>query len=261
MKFYRINALLLKYYYISINRLDRLFDLFYWPLLDIFIWGFMTYYIKDISEINVLSMIMGGIVLWLFLWRSGQDIAIFVLEDYWSRNLYNLFTSPITTFELVSSLLMVALIRTFISFTVLISLAFLLYKVNVLSMGFMNFAVFAGILIIFGWALGLFIAAVIFRYGQRIQVFAWSVAWIIQPFSCVFYPLESLPNWIQSISKVIPITYVFENMRAVLWGNAVNWNGILYALISSVVLFIVGGFVLGKSIGHAKKVGSISKSE
>ena len=28
MKFYRINALLLKYYYITINRVDRIFDIF-----------------------------------------------------------------------------------------------------------------------------------------------------------------------------------------------------------------------------------------
>ena len=85
MKFYRINALLLKYYYITINRIDRIFDIFYWPVVDLFIWGFAAFYIQQLSDVNILSMLLGGIILWIFVWRSSQDIAVFVLEDFWSN--------------------------------------------------------------------------------------------------------------------------------------------------------------------------------
>ena len=43
MNFGRINALLLKYWYITKNRWDRLFDLFYWPLIDLLVWVLQQY--------------------------------------------------------------------------------------------------------------------------------------------------------------------------------------------------------------------------
>ena len=90
MKLHRINALLLKYYYITINRVDRLFDIIYWPILDLFIWGFTALFIQKLSDVNVMSMLLGAVILWVFVWRASQDIAVFVLEDFWSRNLYHL---------------------------------------------------------------------------------------------------------------------------------------------------------------------------
>ena len=95
MKLHRIFALLLKYYYISINRVDRLFDVIYWPIIDLFMWGFAAIYMEGISSKKLVGMLLGGIILWMFVWRSSQDIAVFVLEDFWSRNLYHLFSSPI----------------------------------------------------------------------------------------------------------------------------------------------------------------------
>ena len=105
MELYRVNALLLKYYYISINRLDRIFDIIYWPILGLLIWGFTTAFIEQLSEVSVSSMIFGGVILFVFVWRSAQDITIYVLEDFWSRNLYNLFTSPVRPSEISLSVI------------------------------------------------------------------------------------------------------------------------------------------------------------
>jgi ABC-2 type transport system permease protein len=255
MNFGRINALLLKYWYITKNRWDRLFDLFYWPLIDLLVWGFATIYIRQLSQVNLLSSILGGIIIWMFVWRSSQDIAVFTLEDFWTRNLFNLFSSPITTSEFISSILIFSLLRSIVTFSFMTGMAFLIYSLNLFSIGVFNIVVFSLALLIIGWALGVFITGIIFKFGERIQVLAWSVVWGLQPFSCVFYPLSSLPSWAQKIAYYNPITHVFENLRAVVFGNPINWYGVLYSFVGGIVLLILALVFLGFSIEKARKNG------
>lgn len=261
MKLHRINALLLKYYYISKNSLDRVFDLFYWPLIDILIWGFTTAYIKEVSDLNLLSVLLGGIILWVFVWRSSVDLAIYVLEDFWGKNLYNLFTSPMRSSELVSSIVIFASARSFISFSAQAIVAYLIYHFNILSINIFAIALLSSILLLFGWAMGLFITGFIFRYGSRIQVFAWSVVWIVQPFSCVFYPLKTLPVWAQNIAIILPTAHIFEALRAIVNDTAVNWYSIAYALFSSLVFLVLSAYFIKSSIQKAKKTGLLTRFE
>jgi ABC-2 type transport system permease protein len=261
MRWYRVNALLLKYYYITINRFDRLFDLFYWPLLDIFIWGFMTLYIKDIADLNIINFILAGIILWVFVWRAAQDITVFVLEDFWSRNLYNLFSSPMMIKELVISVLIMGFFRAIIVFFFLSAIAFFIYRFTVLTISIVLLGLFVFALSIFAWALGLFISSLIMRYGSRIQVLAWSVVWIIQPFSCVFYPLSSLPSWAQNIAVLMPTTYVFEAMRASLNNSPVDMLGLFVAIVISIIFFVLASFFFYRSVLKARSSGLLAKNE
>jgi len=261
MKFYRINALMLKYYYITINRLDRLFDIVYWPVLDLILWGFASAFIEDISKVNVLSMILGGIILWVFVWRSSQDMAVFVLEDFWSRNLYHLFSSPVRISEHMVSIFLIGFIRAFATFFFLAILAFLINSFNILTIPLFYIAIAMFLLSLVGWALGLFITGMILRYGKRIQVLAWSTVWILQPFSCVFYPLSALPEWAQTIARFVPTTYVFENLRSLLSSGVVNYTQLLYSLITSLVLLFFMILFLRASFERARESGMLAKAD
>ena len=109
--------------------------------------------------------------------------------------------------------------------------------------------------------MGLFITGLILRFGQRIQVLAWSLTWIIQPFSCVFYPLSALPQWAVPIAKVLPTTQVFETLRSVIFPTMGSQGNLWYALVS-VLLFLVGaGWFLGSSFKKAKKNGMLVGAE
>ncbi len=261
MKLYRINALLLKYFYITVHRMDRLFDIFYWPLVDLTIWGFTSSFITDISHQNLLSMLLGGVILWVFVWRASQDIAVFVLEDFWSKTLYHLFSSPVRVSEHVVSILLLSLIRSLMTFGVLSVLAGLIYAFNIFSINIWFIAVAGFLLTLFGWVMGLFVTSLILRYGQRIQVLAWSIVWVIEPFSCVFYPLSALPSWAAAIARLLPTTYVFENLRSFLSTGAVSWSGFSYALAVNLVLLAAVGLLVRASFLHAKRTGILVKGE
>jgi ABC-2 type transport system permease protein len=261
MKLHRIKALLLNYYYFSINSVDRIFDIIYWPIIDMLIWGFMTFFISNIAEVNVVNSILGGIILWIFVWRSSQDFVVYLLEHYWSRSIYHLFVTPVKAREFIASLCILGVLRGVVSFTVLIGISAVFYKFNFFTINFFHASIFILVLILFGWGLGLLVSSFVFRWGSRVQVLAWSSIWIIQPFSCVFYPLSALPSWAASIAKWLPTTQVFEALRASLAGTSVNWGSIVYAFGFNIMFIILAAFILADSIKKAKKNGSFSKPE
>lgn len=261
MKLYRIIALLLKYYYLTVNRIDRLFDLFYWPMIDLIVWGFASYFIAGISDYNLLSMFLGGIILWVFVWRASQDIAVYVLEDFWSRSLYHLFSSPVKISEHIISVILVGFLRGLVTFVILSIMSFIIYSFKITSIPLLYIAVAIAILSIFGWIVGLFVTAMILCFGKRIQVLAWSTSWLVQPFSCIFYPLSALPAWAVPIAKVLPTMYVFENLRNVLYQNSVNYMELLYAFSIEVVLLIIMAFFLKWAFERSRKTGLLAKAD
>lgn len=261
MKLHRISGLLLKYYYITINRADRLFDIVYWPVIDLFIWGFTAFYIQELSDVNVLSILLGGAILWVFVWRASQDIAVFILEDFWSRNLYHLFSSPVKLSEHLTSIIIIGLLRAFVTFVLMWIVGIIFYSFNILSISPLMIASAASLLTLFGWSIGLFVAAFIFRFGQRIQVLAWSVTFLLQPFVCIFYPISVLPGWAAKIAVVLPPTHVFEALRATIYNQAINYAGLWYSLIAGLLLFVLMAFFLQAAFQRSRKTGLLAKGD
>lgn len=261
MKASVIAGLLKKYYYITVNRLDRIFDIFYWPLVGLFIWGFTTYFLRDIAGEAIIYIFLGGTVLWIFFQRAAQDISVYILEDFWSDNLYNLFAAPIKTAELVISIVTFGAIRSLMSFLFLVLMAIVMYSFNVFDAGIIAVALFSLNLLLFGWVIGLFVSSFIFRYGMRIQVIAWSIPFLIQPFSAVYYPLDSLPIWVQKISLVFPTTYVFEGMRYAFAKGAILWDYLAWSFGLNIALLIFVCLLFGQSINYARKKGLFVKRE
>ncbi|MFB6294559.1 MAG: ABC transporter permease, partial [Candidatus Nanohaloarchaea archaeon] len=126
---------------------------------------------------------------------------------------------------------------------VLLILAAIFYSFNILSVGVFGLAALTLPLAIFGSGLGLFVAGLIYRFGQRIQVFAWSTIVLLQPVSAVFYPREVLPGVFHAASLLIPTSYVFEGMRQALAEGIVPWAALQVALALSIVYFAAGYLV------------------
>jgi len=65
-------------------------------------------------------------------------------------------------------------------------------------------------LFVFGIALGVFACAVVLRLGPAAEWFIWPIPALLSPFAGVFYPLSTLPKWMQLVSNLLPPAYVFE---------------------------------------------------
>ena len=185
MSLTRVLALQLKAWYITRRSFDRLSDLVLWPILDLLLWGFLARFV-EFTDRPMQAFLLGGLILWIFLWRANNDISLFILEDFWSRNLYGLFASPMRNGEFLLALVLSGMVRVLITFCLTATAAFLLYRFSILTFGWLPLAIGGSILVLFGWAVGIGISSLFFRFGDRVQIFSWGMTMLLQPFSCVF---------------------------------------------------------------------------
>ena len=93
---HRINAMILRYWYLLISSWPRLLELMYWPLLQIITWGFLQTYVAQNSGFFAQAggTLIGAIILWDILFRGQLGFAISFLEEMWARNVGNLMMTP-----------------------------------------------------------------------------------------------------------------------------------------------------------------------
>ncbi len=241
MNFNIVWAVVVRHLYNFKHSLDRLTDAFYWPAMDIFIWGFTSMYIaKQANQLpQIIIMLLSGVVLWLVVWRAQYEITVNLLEEMWSSNLVNLFASPLRIREWVLAVFILGLIKMIFSVGFSILLALVLYKTNIFSLGFYLIP-FIMSLTITGWAVGLFVSGLIIRYGMRIQTFAWGGIALLSPFSGVYYPISTLPLWAQRVAMYVPTSYIFEGMRSVIFKGSMFYGDLLKSFAINIVYIIVG---------------------
>lgn len=259
MKLYRIWGIFLRYYYNLLRSYDRLSDMFFWPFVDLLMWGLTSKYLVQSGSLDnkVILALLGGIILWIFPWRGQYEITVNLLEDLWNRNLVNLFATPVKFAEWVITLMLIGIFKSSVSFTFASVIAILLYATNIYTLG-ISLLPWAGILIIFGWVFGLLISGVIMRYGTKIQTLAWTSIHIISPFVGVYYPISTLPPWAQTVAHYIPASYVFEAMRSNIAGNFVPLSNLLWPLFLCLLYLLIALFILYKSYKHILTRGLIS---
>jgi ABC-2 type transport system permease protein len=230
-----------RHVYVYRSSWTRLVELVYWPAMELFVWGFLTIYLRGLGPglPDFVVLFLGALILWDVLFRSQIGVSLAFLEEIWSRNLSNLFASPLTPFEFIASQLIVALSRTLIASLFMALLAAGLYHYNVFTMGLPLAAFFVNLLIM-GWSIGLLVSALILRFGQGAESLAWAVIFLFQPVAAVFYPVSVLPEWLQPFAWATPAAHVFEGLRAVLLEGRFDMGLMLGAVALNAVYLLIG---------------------
>ena len=258
MNFSKIYALALRHIYLISNSLPRIIDLIYWPTVQIFLWGFISKFFTLNSTYyeNTVGIILSAAILYDFLFRSSISYNMMFLEEIWSRNFTNLFIAPIKISEIISALTFTAIFRTLIGLVPAAFLAIPLFGVSIFKIGLPLVFLLVS-LYIFGVTLGLLVTSGLIRFGPSFENIAWASLFFLAPLGCIYYPIEILPDWLQSIAKLLPLVHLFEEMRSILIDNIVNYYAVLKACIISLVYFIIGIIVFYWSYNGAKLRGTL----
>ena len=214
----RISALVLRYLYLLIGSWPRMLELIYWPMFQLVLWGFITKHLLTNSSwvAEASGVLIAAVLLWDILFRSQMGYSISFLEEMWSRNLGHLFVSPLRPYEMIAGLTCISFLRTLLGVLPATFVAIPLYHYSIYDIGLPLIAFFVNLLV-FGWALGMMITALILRVGLGAESFAWLAVFAIAPISAIYYPVSVLPDWLQAVAWAMPPAYVFEGMRAVLF--------------------------------------------
>jgi ABC-2 type transport system permease protein len=241
MNFNRVWAIVVRHLYNFRHSLDRMSDVFYWPAMNILLWGFTSVFISQFGDnlsFIVLTLI-SGIIFWLIVWKGSAEISVNLLEEMWNQNMMNLFASPLRLREWIAGVFILSIINLFVSVSFSALLALVIYKTNIFTIGFYLIP-FMVSLLISGWAMGLLISGAIIRYGTRIQTLAWTGVTLLAPFSGVYYPVSILPSWAQNIALFLPTSYIFEGMRSVVFTGSLPWDMLVKSFILNILLLALG---------------------
>jgi ABC-2 type transport system permease protein len=218
--------------------MGRLAEMLYWPVQNIVVWGFFTIYLSRDNHLkpSLASFLLGAAILWGMFYAFQRDLAAGFLEELWSRNLINLFSTPLSVSEYLAGLIAVNLMKAAAGLLAAALAAWLFYAWNIFPMfgALLPFVLNLGL---FALAIGIVITGLIVRYTTRIQALAWSFAGLLMPFSCVFYPLSSLPASLRPIAWLLPTTHSFEGMRQALGGGGVSGTDFARGFALNVIYF------------------------
>jgi len=255
---HRIGAMILRYWYLLLSSWPRLLELIYWPTVQIITWGFLQSYIAQNAGFFARAggTLIGAVILWDILFRGQLGFSISFLEEMWARNLGNLMISPLKPIEFLLALMAMSLIRLAIGIIPMTLLALFLFQFNFYGIGLPLIAFFCN-LIFTSWSVGIFVSGLVLRNGLGAESIVWTLMFAIMPLSCIYYPVDVLPHWLQLVAWALPPTYVFEGMRALLVDHVFRSDLMIEAAALNAALLIASFAAFLALLRSARRNGSL----
>ncbi len=238
----RIGAMISRHFFLIRKSWPRLFSFAYYPVMQLLVWGFVTQYLGPQSASQgvlqaVPGILLTGVLLWDVLVRGELGLFLSFLEEMYSRNLGNLFVSPLRLHEFVIAQMLMSIVRVVIGSGVALLVAVVFFDLKVAQQA-LALSMCLGCLLCFGWAVGLLANGLVLRFGLGAEEIGWAVVFLIGPLSGAYYPVSVLPTWLQTVAYALPTAWAFEAMRAALIEGQIAWNLLGMSMLLNVLYFV-----------------------
>lgn len=255
---YRVGGMVMRYIYLLQGSWPRVLDLWYWPTLQMVMWGFITSFLHQNSSFfaQAFGVLLGAVMLWDVMFRGQMGFALSFFEEIWSRNLGHLLVSPLRPREFIYALLSMSVLRTVFGIFPATLLAIWFFGFNVYGLGLMLVAFFIN-LIMSGWSMGLLVSGLVLRYGMGAESLAWALIFGLAPLCAVYYPVAILPHWVQFLSWSLPPSYVFEGMRAVMIDKQIRPDLLMAAMGLNVIYLSAASWWFLDCLKSARRNGKL----
>jgi ABC-2 type transport system permease protein len=259
MRLSRALALVERQFYLMRGSPARIVPLFGFVVIDIVLWGFITRYLDTVvAGMGFVTSLLGAVVLWDFCVRVLHGVTMTFFEDVWSRNFLNIFASPLSVSEYLAGQVVSSLFTSAVGLVAMVLLATLVFGVPFAAYGAMVVP-FLLVLFLFGIAMGILGASCVLRWGPAAEWFVWPIPAVIAPFAGVFYPVSTLPAWMQPIARILPPAYVFESLRAIVTGGTLHPLSLLIGAALATAYVVAAGWVFTRVHRHAVRTGLIAR--
>ena len=260
MRITPIAAIVLRQFYLMRGSISRVLPLFIWVAVDIVLWGFMTKYLNTIASpgFDFVPVLLGAVLFWDFFTRVMHGVTMAFFEDVWSRNFLNIFASPMTIAEYLAGLVTTSIATSAVGLLVMLVLATAVFGLSFFSYGG-AFVPFLLVLFLFGIALGIVGCGIVLRLGPSAEWFVWPIPALLSPFAGVFYPVATLPEWMQLVARLLPPAYVFEGMRAIVMGGTVSRSSLVIGGVLAVIDVLIASVFFTRVYRQAVRTGLIAR--
>jgi ABC-2 type transport system permease protein len=218
---------------------------------------------QEIDTQYVVTYLLVGALIWQYLSVIFYAISEMIAWERWEGTIEYTFMAPVSRpTHLVGTTLFAigyGIVRTLVILGIVVAFfrlnlggANLIGAVLMLLAGSVSFV-----------GLGIVAAVLPLLYPERGAQMTNAAAAILLLISGVYYPIETLPGWLQGIAAASPATYVIKGMRACLLEGAATGTLLptVFTLIGIGVLIIVIGLIIFRYVERfAKRAGRLKRS-
>jgi ABC-2 type transport system permease protein len=256
----RVRAVVRRHFLILWRSPHRWFDIVFWPLFDIILWGSLGAFVAQENGASraATPYLLVGIMLFHVLFQAQIAVTTGFMEETWTRNLLNVMTTPLREIEYVAGLMVYGAAK----------LAMAMAMVSAVALGFYGFSLgeigwtlvpITFVLLLVAWAMSMMVIGLLLRFGQSAEILAWATTFVILSFSGVFNPIEAIPEVLQPLGRALPTTHVFRAARDVLDGNAAETSDLLAGIAGGLVMAALGMWFVVRMLGTFRRRGYVTR--
>lgn len=258
--FKKILGLSLHYFFAMKRNPARLIEIFVWPSFEVLVFGLLaaSQTEKSFDSSRLAIQILAGVTYWNCTARIIQESVAQFIDDFTSRNIQNIMIAPISLGHIVVGTIVASTIKLCVSLLVLAAALAVVYP-SFFSLIGIYALLWVAQLELFGIALSLFALGGIFLFGERASFGGWLLSTVLQVFSLVFYDRSALPEPLQTISRAVPSSYIFETIRSLQQRITPLYADSLIVLSLIAAYLMLGGVFVSWALKQSRKNGTLTK--
>jgi ABC-2 type transport system permease protein len=186
------------------------FELLFWPFVSIVSIGLMGVFLE--FKVDIMNFILTGAITSGILQVAQLDVSYSLLYDVWSKSWKHTFLAPIDQYQYIVGGWLVGIIRGMVVFLIMWLFSWYFFRFY-LPPWHATFLFLTGVFLNAAM-LGMIVCVLIFFFGTKVDIVAWSSVALIMLFCGIYYPVNTLPAWARVVSQFIPLTYFLDYFRA-----------------------------------------------
>ena len=226
-------------------------ELIFWPIVSLISIGLLGKFVQ--LEDKALAFILTGAITAGILQVTQLDVAYSLLYEVWSKSLKHTYLTPVGNSENLFGSWIIGIMRGSIIFIILglsaIGLFGFSFPPIVTTLVFFS-GVFLSALL-----LGMLVSLLILTFGQKAEITAWMLSYVLMLICGIYYPINILPRFFYYVAQFIPLTYFLDYFRRGFGFSPVLEHGLLkgFGLIGAYLW--MGLLLMRISFRQARKKG------
>jgi ABC-2 type transport system permease protein len=214
------------------------------------------------TDYLILYLLVGTLV-WHYLAVVFDNVSEMIAWERWEGTIEYTFMAPISRFTHMIGQTLFSLVYGLLHTGIILGVVVLFFRLDLSGAN-----LFGGLLMLVAGSLsfvGLGIVASVLPllFPERGAQMTHVIQALLLLFSGVYFPISVLPEWMQSLARFSPATYVLEGMRAALLdgtntGALLGYLGLL--VLIGFIAIPVGLVVFRQAERYAKRTGKLKRS-
>ncbi len=211
----------------------------------------------------LMTFLMVGALIWSYLSVLFDVLSETVSWERWEGTIEYTFMSPSSRVTHLLGMGLYAVVYGILQTAVTLGVCYLAFDLDLSEANYWGALLVLAVCSVSLVGFGVVAAVLPLLSPEKGQQVSYIVSSVLLLVSGVYYEVDVLPEWMQAIATVSPVTYALQGTRAALLegaGLAGLWGSIWPLLIMGVVFVPLGLYVFHLGERYAKKTGKLKRS-